>query len=208
MHFAVNQTGIVVKGDSSWKTLKEFVEYAKKNPWKVTVAITGTGSASHVAMEYIAKKEGIQWTIVPYPGGPPCLTALLGGHVTAFAGGTIWIPHVMEGSLRLLSTLGEKRMKTFPQVPTIRELGYDYIDETVFMLTAPKGTPIANVKKLDDTFRKAMDDPEFNNYLEKIEIENSYRNYEETKKYLEEAYRSIGKLIVELKIPKEEEKKP
>jgi len=207
MHFVATQTGLVVKGDSPWKTLKEFVEYARKNPWKVTVAIPGTGTPQHMAMEYVGNREGIQWTMVPYSGGAPGQTALLGGHVTAFAGGTSWIPHVKEGSLRLLCTNGEKRMKIFSQVPTLRELGYDYIDETVFMIAAPKRTPPAIVKRLDDTFRKAMEDPEFVQAMERMEYDVSYRNHEETKKYLGEAYHRIGKMVIDLKIPKEEEKK-
>jgi tripartite-type tricarboxylate transporter receptor subunit TctC len=208
MHFGSSVTGLVVKADAPYKTLKEFVEYAKKNPWKIAYATIGTGTPHHVAMEFIAKKEGIQWTMVPYPGGAPGLTALLGGHVSAFSGGTVWIPHVKEGTVRLLCTYNERRMKTFPEVTVLRELGYDYIDETVFMLAAPKGTPPSVLKKLDDAFLKAMDDLDFVSYMERIETELSYRNYVETKKYLEEAYRSVGKLIIELKIPKEDEKKP
>jgi tripartite-type tricarboxylate transporter receptor subunit TctC len=208
MHFGSSVTGLVVKADAPYKTLKEFVEYAKKNPWKIAYATIGTGTPHHVAMEFIAKKEGIQWTMVPYPGGAPGLTALLGGHVSAFSGGTVWIPYVKEGTVRLLCTYNERRMKTFPEVTVLRELGYDYIDETVFMLAAPKGTPPSVLKKLDDAFLKAMDDLDFVSYMERIETELSYRNYVETKKYLEEAYRSVGKLIIELKIPKEDEKKP
>jgi len=208
MHCGAPITGLVVRAESPWKTLKDFVEYTKKNPWKMTYATLGIGSPHHMAMEYIAKKEEMQWTMVPYPGGAPAVTALLGGHVGAFSGGTVWIPHVKEGTLRLLATYGEKRMKTFPQVPTLRELGYEYIDETVILITAPKGTPPAIVKKLDDAFRKVIDDPEFIGYLEKTETQPSYRNSEDTKKYLEEAYHRIGKMVIELKIPREEEKKP
>jgi tripartite-type tricarboxylate transporter receptor subunit TctC len=207
MHFGAPQTGLVVRADSPWKTLKEFVEYAKKNPGKVTYSTTGVGTVLHLAMEFIAKKEGIQWTHVPYPGSAPALTALLGGHVMAQSGSTEWIPHVKQGSLRLLATHGERRMKTFPDVPTFRESGYDFVNTVVFMIAAPKGTPPAVVRKLDDALRKAMDDPEFIQTMAKMEIEVSYRNSEDTKKYLEAAYAQLGSMIQELKIPKESEKK-
>lgn len=207
MHFGTSEAGLVVRADSPWKTLKEFVEYARKNPWKVTLAIPGTGTPQHIAMEYIGKKEGIQWTMVPYSGGAPGITALLGGHVTAYSGSTVWVPHVKAGSLRLLSTNGERRMKAFPEVPTLRQLGYDYSDEAIYMVTAPKGTPLSIVKKLDDAFRKAMDDPEFVRSMEKMEIEIYYRNHEDIKKHLEEAYHRFGKMIIDLKIPKESEQK-
>lgn len=207
MHFGAPQTGVVVRSDSPFKTFRELVEYGKKNPGKVTYSSTGVGSPMHLAMEYVGKQEGIQWTHVPYPGSAPALTALLGGHVTAQSGSTEWIPQIKAGAVRLLGTHGEKRMKLFPDVPTFRELGYDFINETVFMVAAPKGTPLAIVKKLEEAFHKAMDDPEFIQTMEKMEIEITYRNSEDTKKYLEEAYARLGKMITELKIPKEPEKK-
>lgn len=207
MHFGAPQTGLVVKADSPFKSLKDLVQYAKKNPGKVTYSSTGVGSPMHLAMEYVGKQEGIQWTHVPYPGSTPALTALLGGHVTAQSGSTEWIPQIKAGAVRLLGTHGEKRMKLFPDVPTFRELGYDFINETVFMVAAPKGTPSPIVKKLEEAFHKAMDDPEFIQTMEKMEIEVTYRNSEDTKKYLEEAYARLGKMILELKIPKEPEKK-
>jgi tripartite-type tricarboxylate transporter receptor subunit TctC len=207
MHFGAPQTGVVVKADSPFRTFKDLVEYAKKNPGKVTYSSTGVGSPMHLAMEYVAKQEGIQWTHVPYPGSTPALTALMGGHVTAQSGSTEWIPQIRAGEVRLLATHGEKRMKIFPDVPTFRELGYDFINETVFMVAAPKGTPSPIVKRLEEAFHKAMDDPEFIQVMEKMEIEITYRNSEDTKKYLEEAYARLGKMIIELKIPKEPEKK-
>lgn len=207
MHFGAPPSGLVVKTDSPWKTLKEFVEYAKKNQGKVTYSSMGIGSPMHLAMEYIAKQEGIQWTHVPYPGSGPAFTAFLGGHVTAQSGSSESFPHVREGTVRLLAIHHEKRFKSFPDVPTFRELGYDFINESVFMFAAPKGTPPSIVKKLDEAFRKGMEDPEFIQTMEKLEIVVAYRNSEDTKKYLEDAYVRLGKMIRELKLPKEPEKK-
>jgi tripartite-type tricarboxylate transporter receptor subunit TctC len=207
MHFGAPPSGLVVKTDSPWKTLKEFVEYAKKNPGKVTYSSMGVGSPMHLAMEFIAKQEGITWTHIPYPGSGPAFHALLGGHVTAQSGSSESFPHVREGTIRLLASHHEKRWKSFPDVPTFRELGYDFINESVFMFAAPKGTPPSVVKKLDEAFRKGMEDPEFIKTMEKLEIEISYRNSEDLKKYLEEAYVRLGKMIRELKLPKEPEKK-
>jgi tripartite-type tricarboxylate transporter receptor subunit TctC len=98
-------------------------------------------------------------------------------------------------------------MKTFPDVPTIRELGYDFVNPAVYMFAASKGTPLSTVRKLDDAFRKAMDDPEFVRYMDQMELEITYRNHEDLKKYLEEAYRRMGEMAGELKIPKESETK-
>ena len=170
MHYAAVESGVVVKSDSPYKTFKDLVEYAKQNPGKVTYATSGAGSPMHMAMEFVAMKENLKWTHVPQTGGAPGLAAVLGGHVTAMSDSTEWLPHVKEGSLRLLATHGEKRMKNFPNVPTFRELGYDFINETVFMIAAPKGTPAPVIKKLDESFQKAMDDPQFIQTIANIEF--------------------------------------
>ena len=207
MHFGATQYGFAVRSDSPWKTLKEFAEYAKKNPGKVTVGTLEVGTLLHMAVEFVARQEGFQWTHIPYPGGNAATTALLGGHLTAESGATTLIPHVKAGSLRLLATYGEKRMRTFPDVPTLRELGYDFGLNSMYVLLAPKGTPFPIVKKLDEAFRKAMNDPEFTMTAEKFEIDVSYRNAEDVKRYLEEAYARYGKMIKEFKIQKPPEKK-
>jgi tripartite-type tricarboxylate transporter receptor subunit TctC len=200
-------TPVVVQASSPWKTFKELVEHARKNPGKVTYSTTGVGSPMHIAMEYVAKQEGITWTHVPYPGSVPAMTALLGGHVTFQAGAGESVPYVKQGQLRFLALIDEKRLKEFPSVPTLKELGYDIYNESIFMFAAPKGTPQPIIDKLDEALKKGMADPEFLAVMDKVEFEPIYRNSAATKKYLQEAYERIGKLITELKIPREAEAK-
>jgi tripartite-type tricarboxylate transporter receptor subunit TctC len=200
---ASTESGIAVKASSPFKTLKDLVEYAKKNPGKVTYSTLGVGSPMHLSMEYIAKQEGLTWTNVPYPGSMPSVTALLGGHVIACSTSTEWKPYVLEGTLRLLATHGEKRMATFPNVPTMKELGYDFWNDTTFLIMAPKATPAPVVKKLEEAFQKAFTDPEFHAVLARIDHVPSYRNSQETMKFLKERYEVNGKWIADLKIPRE-----
>ena len=208
MHFATPVlTPIVVKSSSPWKTFKELVDYAKNNPGRVTYSTTGVGSPMHLAMEYVAKQDGITWTHVPYPGAMPAFAALLGGHVAVNAGAGESVPYIKDGTVRILANLSEKRVKSWPNVPTLRELGYDIYNESVFMFAAPKGTPQPIIDKLDNAFRKAMDDPEFVSVMAKVEFEPSYRNSADAIKYLEEAYGRIGRMIHDLKIPKEDDQK-
>lgn len=209
MHFAAPVlTSLVVRSDSPWKTLKELVEYAKKNPGKVSYSTLGVGSPMHLAMEYIGRQEGgIKWTHVPYQGTMPAFMALLGGHVSVQLGSGECVPYIKDGTIRLLANVGERRVKNFPDVPTLKELGYDYFNESVFMFAAPKGTPQAIIDKLDTTFHQAMADPDFISLVAKLELEPTYRNSADTKKYLEDAYTRIGKLIQDLKIPKETDEK-
>ena len=203
MQHASTESGLAVRADSPFKTLKDLIDFAKKNPGKVTYSTLGVGSPMHLSMEYIAKQEGITWTHVPYPGSMPSVTALLGGHVTATSASTEWKPFVLEGRLRLLATHGEKRMKTFPNIPTLKELGYDFYNDTTFVVVAPKGTPMPIVKKLEDAFHKAFGDQEYLDTLARIDHVPAFRNSEETRKFLEVAYVVNGKWIAELKIPKE-----
>jgi tripartite-type tricarboxylate transporter receptor subunit TctC len=204
MHFATPLlTPVVTKSTSPWMTFKELVDYAKKNPGKVTYSTTGVGSPMHMAMEYVAKQEGIIWTHIPFPGAMPAFTALLGGHVMFQVGAGESVPYIKDGTVRILANLSENRVKSWPNVPTLRELGYDFFNESVFMFAAPKGTPKAIIDKLDDAFHTAMSDPEFNNMMAKVEFEPYYRNSADTRKYLEDAYVRIGRMINELKIPKE-----
>ncbi len=94
-----------------------------------------------------------------------------------------------------------------PEVPTFRECGYDFINDTISMVAAPKGTPPAIVAKLDEAFRKAMDDPEFSRYMESVANEIEYRGHDATRRYLEEGYQRLGKMIKELKLPTDYGKK-
>ena len=209
MHFAAPVlTSLVVRSDSPWKTLKELVEYAKKNPGKVSYSTLGVGSPMHLAMEYIGRQEGgIKWTHVPYQGTMPAFMALLGGHVSVQLGSGECVPYIKDGTIRLLANVGERRVKNFPDVPTLKELGYDYFNESVFMFAAPKGTPQAIIDKLDTTFHQAMADPDFINLLAKLELEPTYRNSADTTKYLWDAHRRLAKIIQELQIPKESDEK-
>jgi tripartite-type tricarboxylate transporter receptor subunit TctC len=203
MHYGAPQSGLGVRGDSPWKTMKEFVDYAKKNPGKVTYSTNGVGTTQDMAMKYIAQKEGIKWTVVPFPGVSEAFTALLGGHVTSFSGSSDWAPFIKEGRVRLLATHGETRMKAFPNVPTFRELGYNYVNPTRFMVAAPKGTPQSIVERLDEAFAQAVHDPEFVALMETQEIEVLYRHPQEMVQWLEDQRDLIGKMIRDFDIPTE-----
>jgi tripartite-type tricarboxylate transporter receptor subunit TctC len=206
MHFATPElTPVVTKSTSPWKTFKELVDYAKKNPGKVTYSTLGVGSPMHMAMEFVAKQDGITWTHIPFPGAMPAFTALLGDHVNFCVGAGESVPYIKDGTVRILANLSEKRVKTWPNVPTLRELGYDIFNESVFMFSAPKGTPQYIVENLQNAFRKVMDDPEFAGVMAKVEFEPSYRNAADTRKYLDDANKRIGHMVQELKLPKKQD---
>lgn len=202
--FGVSHNGIVVRSDAPWKTLNDLLEYSRKNPEKVSFSSPGTQSHVTVTTKYFAKHQGIQWTYVSFPGAVPALTALIGGHVDFFSGATDWAPHVRAGTLRILATFTDKRMKRFPDAPTFQEMGYNLQHvSSPYLVAAPKGTPLPIVKKLESAFQKAMEDEEFVRVLENLEMEPTFLNSEETTKFIEECYEQYGKEIIELNIPRQ-----
>ena len=140
-HSAAEHTALLVKSDAPWKNFKEFIDYAKKNPGKVKYSTSGVGTGMHVAMEVIAHKEGIKWVHVPFKGAAPATTALLGGHVDACSAGIGYQPHVLSGALRILADHGLKRQAAFPNVPTLKELGYEFYNDTMHAIVGPAGLP-------------------------------------------------------------------
>jgi len=203
MQFAEPYGGLVVQKDAPFNSLKDLIEYARKNPGKVTYSTSGSLTPWHLAMMYVGKQENVQWTAVPVPGGDPNMP-LLGGHVTAFTAASSWKRYIDQGKFKLLVVYSEKRMPAFPNVPTLKELGYDFAVESLYYISAPAGTPISIVKKLDEAFKKAMDDPEFIAYMNKAELPMVYKNSADTKKALEQANKRFEKMVVDLKIPREQ----
>jgi tripartite-type tricarboxylate transporter receptor subunit TctC len=200
-------TPIVVKSNSPFRNIKDMVEYAKKNPGKITYSTTGVGSPQHMSMEFIGKQAGVTWTHIPYPGSQPAVMALLGDHVQVAVVAGEAIPFVKEGSLRILANLSEARLKSWPNTPTLKEQGYDYYNESIFLFAAPKNTPKPALDKLHDVFKKAMEDPGYEGIMQRVEFEATYKSPADTRKYLDSAFVMLGKLIRDLKIPKEGEQK-
>jgi tripartite-type tricarboxylate transporter receptor subunit TctC len=191
------QYGIVVKPDSQFTTLKSLIDYARANPGKATYMSAGVGSGGHIYMEEIsASAGGIQFNHIPSKGDMDAANALLGGHVDFIAvspGG--WMPLAEAGRLKLLTTLGEKRTKRFPDVPTVKELGYNVVHLTPLGLAGPKGLPREITQALHDGFKKAMDDPIFLTVAEKFENPIVYQNSEEFAKYWAASYLEEGERV-------------
>lgn len=196
-------SGLAVRSDAPWNSFKELIEYARKNPGKVSYTVTNTNNPMALAMAYVGKVEGIKWTAIPVPGGDPNMP-LLGGHVSAFSSVTSWKRHVDAGKMKPLVTYGRERMKAFPEIPTLLELGYDYVAASFFIVVAPKGTPKPIIKRLHDAFKQAMEDPDFIDYMNKREMKISYLDSEGTQKHLVEAAERMQKMIDELGLKTEE----
>jgi tripartite-type tricarboxylate transporter receptor subunit TctC len=195
-------TVLVVRADSRYKTVKDFVEYAKANPGKINYSSSGVYGTLHVAMEIFANAAGIKLFHVPYGGGGPAVTALLGGQVEASAQGpAAAIAQINGGKMRALASWSTERLKLLPDIPTFKELGYDaefYIWSGVF---APAGTPAPVLGRLREAVREAANSSEFRGAMEKVRTPVSYLDAPEFQKYwdrdakrLEAALQKIGKV--------------
>ena len=150
---------LLVRNDSPYKTLKDFVEYAKKTPGAVTVGGSGTSSANDLGTTMLNKAAGIQLTYVPFGGTGSAIPALLGSHVTALMTySTMGTQYA--GKFRALAIASEARMEVLADVPTFKELGYNIVEGAYRGVAAPPGTPDEVVKVLADAFDKVMKDPE------------------------------------------------
>jgi len=194
-----------VSADSPWKNLQEFVASAKAYPGKINYSSSGVYGTLHVAMEIFANAAGIKLFHVPYQGGGPAVTALLGGQVHALASGpAAAIGQIKGGKMRALASWSDKRLELLPEIPTFKELGYDaefYIWSGVF---APVSTPAPIVNRLRDAVRAAATSAEFKSAMEKVSTPVAYLDAPEFQKYWD---RDAARLKVALeKIGKVEEK--
>ena len=198
-------TVLVVSADSPWKTLKEFVASAKAYPGKINYSSSGVYGTLHVSMEIFANAAGIKLFHVPYGGGGPALTALLGGQVHALASGPApAVGQIKAGKMRALASWSTERLPLMPDVPTFKELGYDaefYIWSGVF---APGSTPTPVVDRLRNAVREAATSAEFKGAMEKVQTPVNYLDAPAFRTYWE---KDAARLKIALeKIGKVEEK--
>src|SRR5262249_26434139 len=113
----------------------------------------------HITMAQIAEARGLEWLHVPYKGSTETSRAVLSGEVTAAADSTGWGALVEAGQLRLLVTWGAERTKRFPEVPTLKELGYGIVSDSPYGIAGPKGMEAERVKILHDAFKAGLEDP-------------------------------------------------
>ena len=149
---------LVVPASSPFKTVKDVVEYARKNVGKLTFSSSGTLGITHLLAEIFGKEAGVQLNHIPFQGSGPAITALLGSHVdmasTAIAPAQ---SHIKAATLRPLAVFGDTRLKAYPEVPTLKELGYNVGSPTLYGISVPKGTPKEVIDAIHAAAKKAVD---------------------------------------------------
>lgn len=152
---------IVVRADAPWKTLKEFVQYAKDNPGKVRVGNSGAGSHTHFASSALFITGGAKVIDVPFGEGQAVVN-LLGSRVEAVVQlPAAVVPHIKSGDLRVLAVLGSKRDPIFPDAPTAQELGYPVALDMWRGIAVPHGVHRSIIAKLQESIRRTVESPAF-----------------------------------------------
>jgi tripartite-type tricarboxylate transporter receptor subunit TctC len=197
--FASIPNVFVTKGDSPWKSLLDVIDYAKKNPGKVTCGSAGTGTESHFNFEILKSVTKLDMIHVPFKSGGDVIPQVLGGHVSmgvnviAAAG-----PQIKAGALKGLGISSPKRLKDYPDVPTTAELGYPQVNVPTWLgYLVASGTPESAVKTLASAFEKTIKNPELVEKAEKAGYIVEYKNPQEFRKYLEEQYEIVSKVAKE-----------
>jgi tripartite-type tricarboxylate transporter receptor subunit TctC len=200
LHLTGYLFGVVVRSDSPWPDWASFVDYAKKNPGKVSYGTPGVGSSLHITMERIAEQLGIEFMHVPFRGGPDNTAALLSGQISAAADSTGWAPLVQEGRFRLLCTWGAQRARRFPDVPILRELGIDIVSDSPYGLGAPRNMDPGIVRILHDAFKDALFDPAHVAVLDRFDMPIRYMDSDTYASFAMQIYAEESAVVKRLKL--------
>lgn len=160
----VYPTVLVTQEGGRFKNFQDLLEQARKNPGKITYSTSGTFSMAHLTMEVVQKAAGIKLKHLPYEGGAKALAALLGGHVD-LTGTELRGSIGQDGKTKVLVSTTKERLKKFPNVPTVKEKGYDIVSNVWIGFLAPKGTPREIINILEAGIKKVSQDEEFQKKL-------------------------------------------
>jgi tripartite-type tricarboxylate transporter receptor subunit TctC len=200
--FIADPMVLVVNDKQPYQTLKEFVDDAKKRPNEIIFSSSGLYGALHLPTALFAKAAGIQMRHLPTAGGGPALTAILGNNSQVLVSSIAAASAQMKaGKLRPLAGFGARRAPALPDVPTMKELGYDVEFYLWVGMFAPKGTPAPIITALRDASKKAAADDKFKQAVTNLGQDVAYLDQAEFKafwdadaKRVEDAVRSIGKV--------------
>jgi tripartite-type tricarboxylate transporter receptor subunit TctC len=172
-HLVSSPLIIAVNSDSPFRSLADLINAAHARPGELTLASVAPATTQHIAFEMLKRVADMNMIHVPYPGGAPAVTALLGGHVTAVIANYSEVEaHLASGKLRALATASRQRIEAAPELPTVAESGYpNYATEVWFGLVAPAKTPAETISQLSSWFGSALETAAVK---EKLQLQEMY----------------------------------
>lgn len=193
---------LAVRNESPFKTIEDFIEYAKKHPREITVSTSGLGSGGHLTLELFMRDAGIQVIHVPFEGGGPANLAMLGGHVTsAFLAPATLGPHIKPGGgARALAVFDNKRLTDFPDIPLYQGTKYDVISigQSYNTLIVKQGTPKPVFEAIVNIFKQTASDPLVESALIKAGFIPKYLGPKESEMKISRDYDMASKIFSEL----------
>lgn len=197
----LNQSGIVCAPDKPWNTLREAFDWAKKEGKGLSYVFQGADDRQ--VMERIAKVEGVDVAFMPSTGGPSVLTAVMGGHADLGHTGAILFEYVKADRVKCLAATTPERLTALPDVPTLREQGWQESVEMFVVLAAPKGTPESILARLEQSVLKLKDNAEFQDMLQnKLNMRATPLGREYAEKYMKSANGNFERLAKEAGVKK------
>ena len=190
---------LVVQTESPYKTIKDLVADAKAKDGQLTYSTSGPLGITHVPLAMFTHAAGLKMRHLPTTGGGPAITQLLGGHSQVSGGGiAVVAPHIKGGKLRALASWGAKRHPNWADVPTFKELGYDLEAYLWVGLFTTAGVPEPAFKAMRDLLRKAINDPLYQQAMQKANVDVDYRDTPEFVKFFREDYKRLGAAVARI----------
>jgi tripartite-type tricarboxylate transporter receptor subunit TctC len=194
--------GMVVPAASPFRSVDDVLAFASGHGDELTIATNGVGTTPHIVLDELFAHRKLGWTHVPYKGTAEQMIAVSTGQVMVGVNSNGFAPFVDSGRLRLLATFGERRSRRWPQVPTLRELGFGIVATSPYGLAGPRGLPPAVVQVLHDAFRTAMNDPLHVAELERYDQELAYLGPEDYGRAMRETFAAERRAVDRLGLAK------
>ena len=189
-------TVLAVRADAPWKTVKDFVEDARRRPGAINFGSSGNYGTMHVPMEILKQVANVRMTHIPYTGAGPAIVALLGGQVDAVASGPATVlQHMKSGKLRVLAHWGTTRLDTMPEVPSLKQSGYNAEYAQWSGVFVPAGTPEPVVQRLRAAVRAAANDPKVKEVILNAGSPVMYQDTPEFETYVQSDVRRMADVV-------------
>lgn len=200
--FTADPTVLAVRAESPWKTVKDFVDDARKRPGAINYGSSGNYGTMHVPMEILSQIAGIKMTHVPFTGAGPAVVALLGGQIDAVSSGPATVlQHVKAGKLRVLGHWGNSKLDALPDVPSLKDAGFNAEYAQWSGLFVPAATPEPIAQRLRAAARAAANDPKVKEVILNAGSPVLYQDTPDFEKYVQadakrmaEVVKKIGKV--------------
>lgn len=175
--------GLAVKADAPWKSWKDLAADAARRPGKINIGATGAVGTPRIVMDEVGEAARLQFNMIPFKGDAEVTNAILGGHIDAAPLSGVAVPHIDAGKMRYLVMLTPQRVKRYPQVPTLKELGIDAVIDSPYGIAGPAGMEPARVKVVHDAFKKALESVAGQRVLDQLNQPINYLGPEDYRQY-------------------------